>query len=605
MIHGRIVTRIGILALVLLYNSILAARKADVMQALDLYMPQVLREWVEETYYAQVNYQARLEAMMQDEGFLHAPAEHVSLYTDHGVVHVRDVAAQILTVLETINGVLIPQRTANRLNTFMKSYGVILAYLHDIGMADFSAFGRAMHPEFAAQQVFRPEFDTFVQTIWDENWGNIAWRLLNLGEETLGAPPPLVMRELLAMSNGHSKSKVPVATLNDPHTLRETMLATLSTSLDTLYGEYLAQKGRDRANAQAEGLPPPDLSRHYDDFAQQGYAWMLYDDPAVAELLSDVVDVLRALRCADALRQRGTVLKTSGSYEIFVDQNTANAIYALRYGSDRLFMLEMAKPITAGEANLAASELEHDGNLRIAFQRGRFADAETIDRAANYAAIVINDMQADIIDSFQRHDHSEVPKRHDEILVLLESTDDNVEFAEQVCAHVAASNPSLQGQVCAVPSLQHVSDMERKIYLQSEDVDWGEVNQEQLLHALAVSGQNLQDFEPEKAFQHVRLVQIRDGDTLIEAGSPASFVYIPFDEGLKIIPLGGYQTFSVQAWMPLGNTGVIRGAVRNATVVSERNMKLLMIPKEVFLRYWHKPFTANELIHKLQQDTNW
>jgi hypothetical protein len=47
--------------------------------------------------------------------------------------------------------------------------------------------------------------------------------------------------------------------------------------------------------------------------------------------------------------------------------------------------------------------------------------------------------------------------------------------------------------------------------------------------------------------------------------------------------------------MPVGNTGVIRGAVRNADIVAERAVELLMIPQEVYLKYWHHPYTADEL----------
>jgi hypothetical protein len=48
-------------------------------------------------------------------------------------------------------------------------------------MRDFSAFGRAMHPEFAAQAVFRGDFDDLVDAIYEENSGNAPWRALSLG----------------------------------------------------------------------------------------------------------------------------------------------------------------------------------------------------------------------------------------------------------------------------------------------------------------------------------------------------------------------------------------------------------------------------------------
>ena len=47
---------------------------------------------------------------------------------------------------------------------------------------------------------------------------------------------------------------------------------------------------------------------------------------------------------------------------------------------------------------------------------------------------------------------------------------------------------------------------------------------------------------------------------MIEAGTPSAFVYVPMGPGLKIFPLGGFRAFAVAPWMPLGVTGVVRGA---------------------------------------------
>ena len=86
----------------------------------------------------------------------------------------------------------------------------------------------------------------------------------------------------------------------------------------------------------------PYLLRHYHRFDEEAFQWLVSPHPAMQELVQDVIDTLRALRCADALRQRGTVLRTSGGYEIFMDQHTANAIFAFSLGGDRLYLLEMS-----------------------------------------------------------------------------------------------------------------------------------------------------------------------------------------------------------------------------------------------------------------------
>jgi hypothetical protein len=60
-------------------------------------------------------------------------------------------------------------------------------------------------------------------------------------------------------------------------------------------------------------------------------------------------------------------------------------------------------------------------------------------------------------------------------------------------------------------------------------------------------------------------------------------------------PLGGYAPFAVRAWMPLGITGVIRGAVRNAQVVATSTVEVLIIPAQVYWQHWHNPYSTEEL----------
>jgi hypothetical protein len=60
--------------------------------------------------------------------------------------------------------------------------------------------------------------------------------------------------------------------------------------------------------------------------------------------------------------------------------------------------------------------------------------------------------------------------------------------------------------------------------------------------------------------------------------------------------LGGYQPFHPKPFIPLGNVGVIRGDVRNAHIVAETALKVLMIPREIYLQYWHNTYNEQEFI---------
>jgi hypothetical protein len=566
---------------------------------LDQYIAPHIRLAIEQQYYARINAQAQLQQALKDPLFLQNPSAHVALFADHGVVHVRDVAQQILQVLDAIHGVLIPARAAERF-AWMKGYGVLVAYAHDIGMIELSLFGRAMHPEYATQAVLGVEFDAILENLWADDRGNVTARLLQLAAAgALEQPPSVVLRELLAMVNCHSKSKVPVALLNDPPQLRQLMQTVAATDLNDLYEQQQLSKAYGAAHSTPnlrESVLHERLRGVYADVERDAFGWLESSHAAICHLVDDVIDTLRALRCADALRQRGTMLKTSGNYEVFVDQRTSNAIYALRLDDEHLYLLEIRDRISAGEANMASSELDKQGNLRISFHHGMFSDQDTVLNAAYSAALVVNDIQTDVIESLQRPidtAHTSL-KQPADIQILIESVDDNPAFAELLCHQLHSLNPIAAGQARIVASLQASSALERLRYLRSAELDWDLGCRKAMLRKIAEYGHKTDRIDPTAGFNEVRQIELQAGETLIESGAPSGFVYIPLGEGLRILPLGGYQAFAIQPWMPVGVTGVIRGSIRNADVVAERGLSLLAIPKDVFLKHWHHTYTPQE-----------
>ena len=217
---------------------------------LDRWVPAGIRGEIETRYYAKINAQADFECLARDPDFMADPANHVGIFADHGVVHARDVANHVLAVLENCHGVLIARRSAQRM-ALMQGYGVLLAYFHDIGMIDFSLFGRTMHPEFAAQAVFDSQLDDVIEAVWQENCGGLAWHLRTLFDDGLiKQDPKMVLREMLALSICHSKSKIPVELLNDPNRLRERLVEVISTELGSLYA-LQESRARSGGNEQA------------------------------------------------------------------------------------------------------------------------------------------------------------------------------------------------------------------------------------------------------------------------------------------------------------------------------------------------------------------
>lgn len=571
---------------------------------LDRYLSSSIRAHIEQEYYERVSQQAELDVAAANVEFVNNPLQHVTLYSDHGPIHARNVATNILDVLSAVNGVLIPRREPVRLE-FMKGYGVLIAYCHDIGMKDFSAFGRKMHPEFAAQEVFGQGWDWVVKLIWEENWANVAWRLLNLTQlGVLDEEPQVVLRELLSLSMAHSKSKVGIRTLNDPSALQTLMRHTLNTGLKQLYDSQQLHKADDSRLSPSgtilkneindrTGGPAP--QRLYANFASNAFSWLTSKNDELAELTSDVVDTLRALRVADALRQRGTTLKTSASYPILVDHDTGNAVFALQRNTGDTFLLESPVVISAGEANIASTEVTYEGDLRVSFHRGAFASRRAAAQSARNVAEIVDDIQRDVIASFLRSPDQHLGlKESGAIKILVEATDDNIEFADLVLAELQNIDASLTDRSRVVPSLKNVDADERQRYLSSELIAWSVDKQKDVLRRVAEAGHRTEAIEASKAFVDVRLSNLREGDILLSAGSPPGFVYLPLGEGLRATPLGGYRSFAARPWIPLGNIRAIRHASQETTVVADQEVKVLIIPREVYLKCWHHTYSEAE-----------
>ena len=210
-----------------------------------------------------------------------------------------------------------------------------------------------------------------------------------------GVAPGVVLRELVSLAVAHSKSTVPAALLADPTGLRTVMQHVVLTDLE---------QHRDSVAMPTPDDMPGELGvngRWYSDPARDAYAWLDSPHAAHRALVDDAIDAVRLVRAADALRQRGTTLRTAAGYEIFIDADSGAAVFALRTaGNDRLLLLRADSPMSAGEANLRCAFVTPHGNLRIAFHRGRFSSPAAASAACEATARVVADIGADVLGAF-------------------------------------------------------------------------------------------------------------------------------------------------------------------------------------------------------------
>lgn len=184
-------------------------------------------------------------------------------------------------------------------------------------------------------------------------------------------------------------------------------------------------------------------------------------------------------------------------------------------------------------------------------------------------------------------------------LLLLESAEDNPLFVNLVIEALVTMRPDLAGRIRRVPALGSASPAERARYLAATPVNWDDSRKDWLLAHMDECGQRVEGMDRASAFDHTRVARLEPSERLIEADAPSGFVYIPLDEGLDVAPLGGYRAFAVQPFMPLGATGVIRNGARNAHVIARSPLEVLIIPKEVYLQHWHRPWALADLRARL------
>ena len=82
---------------------------------LDRFVGPKIRARLEERYWRPIERATCAESFLDDEAFFADPGGHPATFSDHGVVHVRDVARRAVRLAEQLDGGLLPSRCDNRL----------------------------------------------------------------------------------------------------------------------------------------------------------------------------------------------------------------------------------------------------------------------------------------------------------------------------------------------------------------------------------------------------------------------------------------------------------------------------------------------------------
>src|SRR5262245_10458784 len=149
--------------------------------AIDQYLPDDLREVLEDRFWQAIEEVSRLEAVWADPALASAPDRHPALFADHGIVHARDVAAGVLELAGVANGPLLPERPDDR-QGFVVGLAILQAYIHDVGMTEPTSEGRRMHAVQAAQIPHSGKMDDVLARLWASD-GPVVSRIRSVSAE--------------------------------------------------------------------------------------------------------------------------------------------------------------------------------------------------------------------------------------------------------------------------------------------------------------------------------------------------------------------------------------------------------------------------------------
>jgi hypothetical protein len=540
----------------------------EIGTVLDRWIAPELRLLLEQHYWSEVELRTSLDALALDENFRANPSGHIGLFSDHGVRHARDVALRTLELVTLLHGTTITTRSAQRLE-FIQGCAVVLSYLHDVGMS--APVARKFHAQYASQLVFDPVFDPVLSQLLDTNAGGLMRTISEVdGKASFGIPLRQVAQEVLATAVCHSKSCVPAAVISDRALLREALLKSAT--------QDLSSQAFDPAHSTNE-------TEMIDSSSAARFAWIVSHNPEIQAFADDVIDAARVVRMADAMRQRGTTLRTSAGNELLVDSRTGSATAVLR-SNDRTsaFLTRFDCPVSVGEANLQVATLRNSKALRFAFHRGYFDTPEIEDQVAAACVVAMDDIQRDVLEIMF----------DDTIRIEIVEPGDNPDFALRVQAHLVRQSPYLEPRIDVVAANVDVGN--------TPSFDWrnrGKPFDASLLPEakteLQRAGLHPHHSEHPEFFTGVLHVRVARGEAVITAHESPEYVVVALGHGLLAEPLGGYATEPIQPWVPIGIIGVLRGDDRNATVRCLEDLDVLVIPRDHFLTYWAQPFEIDDL----------
>lgn len=286
--------------------------------------------------------------------------------------------------------------------------------------------------------------------------------------------------------------------------------------------------------------------------------------------------------------------KSYGLYQCIFEKQSGNILYSIPY-QDKSFLIRGASALVVGGKNINNVEIIDKDSILIEFKSGHYYNDTLVTQTAFNSALAINQFVKDSLIPFKKIISIENNKSNFLKRILLEKTFDNLEFSQIVKEQINHLNTFNPESFIVVPPLNLASKNEKKLYLSSNSEELTQELQCLITEKIKkISGKKTLPL-PKNAFENAKIIELLVGETLFNDGDYSLFVYFPFDEGLEGFNQKDQITFKSIPWTPIGQIGVIQNEKRTATIVAKKNVKLLVIPADIYLQFWHIYYTIDEI----------
>ena len=552
----------------------------------DARVPPAVLDTLEERYLHPIEQATKLEALAHDPTVSRRPVNHPALFSITADPRQgRRCQLPRLADRQRRSPDLAARPNAQ---AFLVAYGLLATYLHDVGMHDLTtSYGRRLHPIYAAQLVFGTEFDDLIEDLLGFD-----------GPLSAAAPPGRGSRATRVPSRPPAAGNLLSLTLVAQQVDGAGIAARQPGAFRNLVQQRRADRPRDASRQRVGrsdpcGPEPLRLTANTDRYA------------SAARRLLRVARVRRGRAAQPGRRRRST---PSGCFGLRTRCDSEGRHFERHGGTSprstrppdrpssrsgrrtiaRLYLLRGHSPKSAGEANLRAvrspPRAPPDRVPPRRLPRGRGA----IVRCREHVAIVA-EILADVLPCWR-------PGLPDDLRAAVRPSGRGAVQLERPGTTRSSPTTCRPWSRLCIPSRAAASPRRlrprkaRGRHQQSDGASdrgapWPGLREARRTPAAArPAGARIDGLDLDAAFADLRRVFASPPASSDVDRIALGFVYMATGPGLRSSRRAVSSVDYQGPLVPVGTTGVIRRAERNAEVTAERELELLMIPGDGYVR---------------------